>query len=144
MAFQVRNNYLKDALLPEPACVIGIAGIYHFNDFVEAHKGISAYKELMENAFPDHGVWEEASPPITKLPGLALWEESKVIVLSHSDGDELVEKGQSLTMIKRARRIAQAEERVHWMETSGKHDEVWENGELLGGLILKSMDLIEI
>ena len=140
MAFQLRNSYLKDALLPAPACVIGIAGIYHFDDFVEAHKHIPAYKELMENAFPDHNVWEDASPSITKLPGLALWEDARVIVVSHSDGDELVEKGQSSIMIKRARSIAQAK-RVHWIETTGKHDEVWENGELLGGLILKSMNL---
>jgi kynurenine formamidase len=143
MAFQLRNSYLKDAELPKPVCVIGIAGIYHFDDFVEAHKEIPAYKEIMENAFPDQSAWEDASPPIAKLAGLALWEQANTIVISHSDGDELVEKGQSSTMIKRARSIAQAEERVHWIETSGKHDEVWENGELLSGLILKSMDLLK-
>jgi acetyl esterase/lipase len=143
MAFQLHNSYLKDVELPIPACVIGIAGIYHFRDFVEAHKEISAYKELMENAFPDHSVWDDASPPITQRPGLALWEQAKVIVISHSDDDELVEKGQASTMIKRAHSIAQAKERVHELEVLGKHDEVWENGKILGDLILKSMDLLK-
>ncbi|TVY46230.1 Kynurenine formamidase [Lachnellula occidentalis] len=126
MAFQLSNSYLKDALLPTPTCVLGVAGIYHFDDFVEAHKHIPAYKEIMENAFPDHNVWEDASPSLTKLSGPALWEEAKVIIISHSDADELVEEGQSSTMIKRARSIVQAE-RVHSIQTTGKHDEVWEN-----------------
>ncbi|TVY51471.1 Kynurenine formamidase [Lachnellula cervina] len=143
IAFQLRNPYLKDALLPSPACVLGVAGIYHFDDFVEAHKHIPAYKEMMGNAFPDHNVWEDASPPITKLSGDALWEDARVIVISHSDEDELVEKGQSSTMVKRARSITQAE-RVYSIQTTGKHDELWENGNLLGGLILKSMDLLKV
>jgi kynurenine formamidase len=142
MAFQLHNSYLMDATLPIPVCVIGIAGIYHFKDFVEAHKEISAYKELMENAFPDHSVWDDASPPITQR-GLALWEQAKVIVISHSDDDGLVEKGQASTMIKRAHSIAQAKERVHQLGITGTHDEVWINGEILGGLILRSMDLLQ-
>ncbi|TVY59128.1 Kynurenine formamidase [Lachnellula suecica] len=143
MAFQLRNSILKDAQLPEPACVIGIAGIYHFDNFVEVHKEIPVYKEFMENAFPDHSVWGSASPPISKLPGVALWEQAKIIVISHSDDDELVEKTQASTMIKRAESIAQAEKRVHWLKASGKHDEVWANGEILAGLISKSIDLLK-
>lgn len=142
IAFQLHNSYPEDVKLPIPACVIGIAGIYHFRNFVEAHKDSSAYKELMENAFPDHSVWDDASSSITQRSGLALWEQAKAIVISHSDDDELVEEGQASSMIKRAESIAQAKERVHQLKISGKHDEVWENGKILGGLILRSIDLL--
>lgn len=143
IAFQLRNYSMKENL-PTPAGVIGIAGIYHFEAFVEAHNEIPEYKALMENAFPDHSVWDDSSPAVTALEGPALWEQSELVVLSYSDEDELVEKWQVTAMLRRAGTVDQAEEKVHLIDISGKHDEVWENGNLLGGLILKSMELLRI
>ena len=141
MAFELHSCYINGKPLPKPSCVLGIAGIYNFEAFLEAHKRISAYKELMDNAFPDRGVWKEASPYHSHFPGLANWEHAKAVVISHSDQDELVEKAQTAFMLERVRMTPHSEGKIHFLEASGAHDEIWQSGHILADLISKSLQL---
>lgn len=142
MAFELHNWYMPRRTLPIPAVVLGVAGIYNFEAFVEEHSGIPAYREFMENAFPEKGLWERASPYENCLPKSAVWEQAKAIIISHSDQDELVEEAQSSYMMERARTSSPCKERVHFLEASGAHDEIWESGYILAGLISKSVKIL--
>ncbi|KAH6663886.1 Alpha/Beta hydrolase protein [Halenospora varia] len=142
MAFELHNSYFPDNPLPQASCVLGVAGIYDFEKFVENHKNIPAYKELMENAFPDRSLWEKASTT-SRLPGKALWEKAKQIVISHSDEDGLVENEQASLMLHRASVVDNASQRVHGLKTSGKHDEIWGSGSILAGIIEQSLEWLK-
>ncbi|KAH8652798.1 Alpha/Beta hydrolase protein [Tricladium varicosporioides] len=139
MAFELHNSYFPEKSLPQASCVLGVAGIYNFEKFVENHKEILAYKELMENAFPDKSLWDKASTT-SRLPGKALWEMAKQIVISHSEEDELVENEQASLMLDRASVVHNASQRVHGLKASGKHDEIWESGSILAGIIEQCLE----
>ena len=142
MAFELHNWYMPRTMLPVPAAVLGVAGIYNFEAFIENHSEMPAYRELMENAFPDKRLWERASPYKNRLPNYAAWEQAKAIIISHSDQDELVEMAQSSYMLERARMAPHCKNKVHFLEASGTHDEIWGSGYILAGLITKSVDIL--
>lgn len=142
MAFELHNWYMPLRVLPIPAAVLGVAGIYNFEAFIEDHTEIPAYRELMENAFPDKRLWERASPYKNRLPNYAAWEQAKAIIISHSSQDELVEQAQSSYILERARMAPHCKEKVHFLEASGNHDEIWASGSILAGLIVKSVEIL--
>jgi kynurenine formamidase len=142
MAYELQDWYFQGSNLPLPAAVVGVSGIYHFKAFIEAHSH-PAYLEFMQNAFPDEALWERASPYLSNLPGRALWKDVKAIIISHSDEDELVEKGQAMFMLERARKDSHTQEKVHFLEASGAHDEIWASGHILAGILVKSMKLLQ-
>lgn len=141
-AFELHNWYFPHKSLPRPAAVLGVSGIYHFDAFVQAHSEIPAYKELIENAFPDIASWDKASPYTNRLPDHAIWEHAKVVIVAHSDNDELVEKGQATSMLERARTTPHVKEKVQFLKASGSHDEIWQSGSILAGLIAKSIEIL--
>jgi kynurenine formamidase len=143
MAFQVSNAYMPDGPLPKPAIVLGISGIYNLEAFVESHKDIPAYRELTENAFPKRDEWERASPSSSHRSESAIWEDAKVVIISHSKEDELVEDEQASYMLEHARMLPHMKEKVHFLEATGAHDEIWESGHILAGLITKSLEILE-
>jgi kynurenine formamidase len=142
MAFELHNSYLQSGSLPQPVCVLGISGIFDFEAFVENHSEIPVYKKIMDNAFPDKSLWEEASPYINRSLG-HIWEQAKAVVISHSKHDGLVEYSQATSMLERVRAIAHCSERVHFLEASGAHDEIWENGNILAGLIMECLKMLQ-
>ena len=142
MAFELHNWYIPHSPLPTPAGVLGVAGIYHFEAFLQAHNKIPVYKEIMENAFPDRKLWERASPYRNRLPGHAKWEQAKAVIISHSDQDELVERAQPYYMMERVRMTPHFKEKVHFIDASGSHDEIWQSGDILAGLITKSLKIL--
>ena len=142
MAFELHNWYMPLRMLPVPAVVLGVAGIYNFEAFIENHSEIPAYRELIENAFPDKRLWERASPYKNRLPNYAAWEQAEAIIIAHSDQDELVEKAQSSYMLERARMAPHCKKKVHFLEASGAHDEIWGSGYILAGLITKSIEIL--
>ena len=143
LAFELNNWYLPVAQLPQPACVLGISGIYDLEAFIEAHSEIPAYRALIENAFPDKSVWEEASPNKSHLSENAKWQNARAIIVSHSDEDELVEKAQASYMLDRARMAPSANEKIHFLPATGAHDEIWESGYILASLITKSIEILQ-
>ena len=142
MAFELNDWYMPRTMLPVPAVVLGIAGIYNFEAFIENHDGIPIYRDIVENAFPDKRLWERASPYKTRLPNHAAWEQSRAIIIAHSDHDELVETAQSSYMLERARMAPHCKDKVHCLEASGLHDEIWASGYILADLIVKSLNIL--
>lgn len=139
LAFQLHQDLLPGLSLPQPSSVLGIAGIYNFKSFIESHSGISAYKEIVENAFPDRTTWEEASPYSNQSSKRTLWAHAETIVISKSKDDELVEDGQASYMLERARSVASVSKKVHSLEARGQHDQIWSSGDILASLVVSTM-----
>ena len=134
MAFELHN-----AMLPVPAVVLGIAGIYDIEAFVENHSEMPAYREIIESAFgKDRSVWERASPYKNRLPDHAVWEGARAIIITHSDQDEMVEEAQSSSFYISLTDKFKA--RVHFLKASGNHDEIWQNGKILARLVTQSIE----
>lgn len=139
MAFSLYLPILQPRLLPRPSCVLGIAGIYDFDAFVGAHKDIPVYKQFMENAFPESSLWHQMCPATGFAGHDTLWEHAKVIVLSNSEEDQLVEKEQDSYMLKRFESQLKGDQQVHSLAASGNHNDIWQSGHILAGLIVQSM-----
>ncbi|TAQ88551.1 hypothetical protein B7494_g3167 [Chlorociboria aeruginascens] len=142
LAFELNNGVVPENPLPVPNCVLGIAGIYDFEAFVQAHSGVPVYKDFMDSAFPDKSVWETASPCPGRLERKTLWECTETVIISHSDEDELIERNQADLMLDRVRMTACFKDKVHFLKARSNHDQIWENGEILASLISSSMKLI--
>ncbi len=142
LAFELNDWFLSGNSLPQPACILGVSGIYDLEAFIDAHSEIPAYRALIENAFPEKSLWEEASPNKSDLSKTAKWQTARAIIVSHSDEDELVEKAQASHMLKRARMAPSADEKVHFLPAKGAHDEIWESGNILADLITKSIEIL--
>lgn len=142
LAFQLNNWYLPDTQLPQPLCVLGISGIYDFEAFIASHSEIPVYQELIDNAFPNKSLWGQASPHTSHLPGTPKWQHATAVIISHSGEDELVEKAQASSMLELARTTPDALGRVHFLQATGAHDEIWKSGHILAGLITKSIDIL--
>jgi hypothetical protein len=141
LAFELNNCYLPKSQLPQPGCVLGISGIYDLDAFITSHSEIPAYRALIENAFPDKSLWEEASPNKSRLSETGKWQDARVVVISHSDDDELVEEAQASYMLERARLAPNSN--VHFLPATGAHDEIWQSGHILAGLITKSIGILQ-
>jgi kynurenine formamidase len=141
MAFELHNNSAHN--VPTPAGVLGVSGIYHFEAFVKAHSDIPLYQEFMDNAFPDRATWEMAAPYTNRESDFATWEHAKAVIIAHSNQDELIEKEQASFMLERARLTPHYKEKVHYLEATGLHDEIWQNGSILAGIITKSIKLLQ-
>jgi len=142
IAFQLSNSYLAEDSLPRALGILGIAGIYHFEAFLEAHSGISAYKEIMENAFPDKRLWDEACPYTNHIPEVA-WHRTGEVIISASREDQLVEWAQSTLMIQRVQEDLPFLGKLRVLEASGGHDEIWASGYILADLITKSLQILQ-
>lgn len=144
MAFELHHKCFSHKNLPVPAAILGIAGIYHLEAFIQSHSEIPVYREIIENAFPDELQWDSASPCTKQSTGSALWEHVKAIIISHSDQDELVEEKQASLMLEHARLSPTLRRKVHFLQASGKHDEIWESGTILATLIAKSLEILAV
>ncbi|OJI97540.1 hypothetical protein ASPVEDRAFT_36962 [Aspergillus versicolor CBS 583.65] len=121
-----------------PQAILGMAGIYNLRLLRDSHKDISAYQEFIEGAFgDDENVWDAVSPGVV---GVDAWEEGRVVVLAHSDSDELCDVAQSEGMKQRLRGWEEGrsngQRKVHLLSIEGKHDEAWEKGAELARAIV--------
>lgn len=140
MAFELHSE--SKLKVPAPLSILGVAGIYHFDAFLEAHSQIPAYQQFMDSAFPNRALWEKAAPYTNREPGLATWETAKAIIIAHSKDDELVEEKQATFMLERAHMTPHTKGKVHFLEASGKHNEIWGSGHKLADLIIKSLKIL--
>jgi hypothetical protein len=104
----------------------------------DSHKDISAYQEFIEGAFgDDENVWDAVSPGVV---GVDAWEEGRVVVLAHSESDELCDVAQSEGMKQRLggweEGRSSGQRKVHLLSIEGKHDEAWEKGAELARAIV--------
>ena len=133
--FQQGRAYSLDAPLPQPVCILGIAGIYHFESFRDTHSHAPVYKAFLDPAFPDTSPEVLAFPATDDSPTFAIWECADALIVAHSQNDELVEKDQALIMIESLKRSPKLAGKAHFLEAKGSHDEVYENGDIVAGLI---------
>ncbi|KAL8976079.1 MAG: hypothetical protein Q9177_006921, partial [Variospora cf. flavescens] len=128
--------------------VVGVEGVYDFVALRDAHlESRRVYEEIATGAFgnEESGGWERGN--VVKAVGEGKgFRGTKVVVLGHSKGDELVEWGQMKMMDEALRengwwggdggggRVGKGKE-VTMMELEGGHDEIWEKGEELARCI---------
>ncbi|KAJ4296394.1 hypothetical protein N0V90_006439 [Kalmusia sp. IMI 367209] len=134
--------------------LILLAGIYDVPLFLESHTpprcpaDIAAiYADIVRGAFgEDEGVYAEASPVKGKLVG-------DYVVLGWSAEDVLVEKEQRDNMLKRYlekgwvrkgdEAEAGSEKVVEVRDLTGGHDEVWEDGRQIAGLVAEVVERLD-
>lgn len=133
---------LQSPSLPVPAVVLGIAGIYDFEGLLKAHDH-PAYQEFMENAFPDKSTWMKAAPFTNYSPD-NLYEKAKLVAISSSGDDELVEPGQAISMLERIASGPLPKGNVHFLKATGTHDEIWGSGSILAGLVKDVVELLDV
>lgn len=131
-----------------PLAIIGVSGIYDVPRLVDDNAAIPAYRDLVVNALGgERGVWEGASPSMGDL-GEDGWREGRLVVLVHSEADELVGMEQSEIMWEGFGEQGFNEElgsqrRRKFVRLTGlKHDEVWEDGREFAGIIAQTIDEI--
>lgn len=122
LAFQLRVN--QEEGLQGPKAVLGVEGIYDLKKLVNDHKSVPMYRYFTENAFgKDEEDWEAASPTTQK--GRFAWEGAKVVAITQSTEDELVDVGQAGGMWDVVVKGIGEGRVCEKMELKGKHDEVW-------------------
>ena len=52
----------------------------------------------------------------------------------------MVERAQAETMLESLHRRQNLQAKVHFLEATGQHDEIWRNGDILAGLIQKALE----
>jgi len=137
LAFQA-----KAVGLPKPLAILGIAGIYDINLLLMNHKDEPIYEKFITGAFPNQAEWKDASPALTQSTGL-LWETAKLVIISHSKTDGLVEDTQADLMYEKVKSQTGESNAVHFLEAQGQHDAMWEQGTVLAELITKSLELLD-
>jgi kynurenine formamidase len=130
MAFQILMGLVDlPASLQMPVAVIGTSGIYDIPLFVsdpQHPERYEPYRDMIVRAFgDDEASWKSASPALSG--GRPSWKiEERIVVLSHSVEDELVELEQSEKMWDVVTRSGVRNGRL--LKTTGQHDEGWKNG----------------
>ncbi len=142
LAFQLgRSDTPPEARIPQPTCILGVAGIYNLKSFIQAHSDMPVYSELVCNAFPERSSWVNASPSLDPSPKLALWQGAEALVICYSKEDGAVEDEQATFMMERLLSRQGLRGKVHYLLAHGEHDEIWQNGHNLAGLITRSLEL---
>lgn len=93
LAFQAKTAGVPIPV-PKPLAVVGVAGVYDLKLLVENHQDHPIYETFVRGAFPDETTWKDASPVLSLRTEL-LWQTAKLVVISHSKDDSLVEVAQA-------------------------------------------------
>lgn len=134
LAFQIPVEGDGMDRTPQPLCIIGSEGIYNLPSLLETHQDSPFYKEFVIAAFgTTESVWDKASP--SRAESSAIWTKTNVLLISHSDEDELVETEQSLQMLDCISKVKNGRGHVAYVPASGKHDEIHETGKELARII---------
>lgn len=125
LAFQIPNS----ARLVPPAGIIGVEGIYDLGRLRDRHRDVPMYQYFIESAFgKNEDAWKVASPTTQGSRDGFLWEGPRVVALAQSDGDELVDVSQGDLMWETVQ-LRRAEVGNVSIRLTGKHDEIWREGE---------------
>ncbi|KFY80559.1 hypothetical protein V499_00605 [Pseudogymnoascus sp. VKM F-103] len=128
--------------LPLPLGMLGSEGIYDIPSLVERNKH-PFYREFVVSAFgPSEATWAAASPR-QAATGSKLWEKTEVLIISHSDDDEYVEKEQSTDMlehIKATKKDGQGQ--AVYLPAEGKHDEIHEKGVEMARIVGTGLEMV--
>lgn len=146
LSFQLPTSYLGTPI-PPPLMIIGSEGIYDFDTLLRTHSSIPVYRDFITRAFgDDESEWREISPA-SATTREAAWQRAKVVVVSHSPDDELVDQVQADLMVEGVKRyLGEGEEGrgepfCVEVPAKGRHDEVWEEGEELARVVGRSLEI---
>lgn len=122
--------------------VVGVNGLWDLDGVISGGQGgegwdwvRGGYEEFVKGAFGgDSGVWRGVSPGTMEGGWGREWEGAgeRRVWLVRSRGDGLVPKEQGEVM---RRAVEREGVEVGGWEVEGGHDEVWERGEVLGGVV---------
>ncbi|KAM0721574.1 hypothetical protein Q7P37_002499 [Cladosporium fusiforme] len=142
---QYESTLALELNVEPPQAIIAVEGIYDIPGLVDQNSAQPAYRDLVVNAFgSDRSVWESASP--VKGDYEEGWEEGRLVVLVHSEADELVGMEQADAMWRvfgeqGFEEQAGSARRRRFLKLQGlKHDEVWEDGEELAKIIAETVE----
>ncbi|KAF7118261.1 hypothetical protein CNMCM5793_007677 [Aspergillus hiratsukae] len=157
LAFQSVMGSFRDSaavvVVPPPAAILGMAGIYDLRLLRDTHRNISAYQEFIEGAFgADEAMWNAASPACVKdTDGVdGGWTSGRLAVLAHSPEDGLVDAAQQQAMQAALRRWKDStpqgsgQRRVEMLSLKGDHDDAWVKGEELARAIAHTLAELRI
>lgn len=128
-----------------PVAIVGVSGIYDVPRLVDDNAAIPAYRDFVVNAMGgERAVWEGVSP--SRGDFREGWAEGNLVVLVHSEADELVGMEQSEIMWDAfgeqgfEEEVGSQRRRKFVRLTDLKHDEVWEDGREFAGIIKQTID----
>ncbi|ELR06821.1 hypothetical protein GMDG_08113 [Pseudogymnoascus destructans 20631-21] len=125
--------------LPVPLGMLGSEGIYDIPSLISRNEH-PIYREFVVSAFGEREeTWSAASPSMA--PGSKLWEKTGVLIMSHSEEDEYVEKAQSVDMLERIKEVKKDGQAVY-VEAEGKHDEMHEKGGEMARIIGTGLEMV--
>lgn len=142
---QYESTLALELNVEPPVAIVAVEGIYDIPDLVERNAAQPAYRDLVVNAFgAERGVWVGASPVNGDYE--ESWEEGKLLVLVHSEADELVgmEQAEGIWKVFGAQGFSEevgSERRRKFVKLRDlKHDEVWEDGRELAKIIAEAVE----
>lgn len=139
LAFQVPIELNHFTMVPQPACIIGSEGIYDLPSLVKHHDHVPFYRQFIVAAFGNvEKAWVEASPYTANKQ--AIWANTRTLMISHSEEDDLVDKGQSTRMLERLADTPEWHGQSRYVPVAGTHDETWKEGTELARIILEGLD----
>lgn len=139
LAFQVPIEYNHFTMVPQPACIIGSEGIYDIPSLVKVHDHVPYYRQFCCAAFGNvEKAWVEASPYTAKTQ--AIWANTRTLIISHSEEDDLVEKEQATKMLERFAETPEWHGQSRYTPVTGSHNETWEKGTEMAKIILEGLD----
>lgn len=141
LAFQVPEVDGRGGDVPKPCCVVGSEGIYDLPSLVERNQH-PFYREFVVSTFGDDETTWTAASPCRAGPSSKLWGKTGVLLISHSDEDEYVEKAQSLDMLDHIKATKTAEQEAVYVPAEGKHDEVHEKGGEMARIIEVALKMV--
>lgn len=129
-----------------PVAIVGVSGIYDLRGLRDAHADVKAYEEFLVAAFgKDEALWDSVSPARWER-FRETWGTGSLMILTHSQDDELVEGGQIDTMVQWASSTWEDQGRrvLSLRNLKGRHNEIWEHGTELAEVIAVAIErLIE-
>ncbi|KFY86757.1 hypothetical protein V500_07415 [Pseudogymnoascus sp. VKM F-4518 (FW-2643)] len=134
LAFQIPEMGRGGERVPRPRCIVGSEGIYDLPALVERNQH-PFYREFVVSAFGDDEATWAAASPCRAAGSPKLWEKTGLLIISHSDEDEYVEKEQSLDMLERIKASKTDAQEVVYVPAEGRHDEIHEKGGELARII---------
>ncbi|KAF3061325.1 Kynurenine formamidase [Daldinia childiae] len=124
-----------EVVLPE--VVVPFEGIYDFSGLNNRKGG--TYAEYFSGAFGDDPLgWDAVAPLNVPESFRGRWADGKLVLLGWSKDDELIDEPEVDAMAARLQRDGVRV--VVWKDLSGRHDEIWEQGEQVAKMVLWALD----
>ena len=125
-----------------PLAVVGVAGIYDLEALLESFSHIPLYRQFIEAAFGERTAdWREASPVTGRF--CTAWSNAKVVVLAHSQDDELVDFLQTERMSDQLWKEKRSGRRDVVLSLKGKHDQIWQDGTEMARAISTALRMLK-